>query len=86
MGLTTTVSKWGTSLGVRLPSTCARVLGLKAGDQVEIALAGNALVLKAAARSPSIAELYASWDGQPYELGREDRQWLDVPPTGNEAW
>ena len=86
MGLTTTVSKWGTSLGVRLPSSFAKVLGLKAGDEVEIALTGNALVLRAASRVPTIAELYASWDGQPYELGREDRQWLTAAPEGNEAW
>lgn len=86
MGLTTTVSKWGTSLGVRLPSSFAKVLGLKAGDEVEIVLAGNALMLKAASRAPTMAELYASWDGRPYKLGREDRQWLNGAPTGNEAW
>lgn len=85
MGLTTIIFQWGTSLGVRLPSVFVNILGLTAGDEVEIALAGDALVLKAATRAPSMAELYASWDGQPYVLRREDRQWLDAAPTGNEA-
>jgi len=29
------VAKWGNSLAVRLPAECARIAGLKAGDEVE---------------------------------------------------
>ena len=30
------VSKWGNSLAIRLPAAVVEVLGLKAGDQVEV--------------------------------------------------
>ena len=33
------VSKWGNSLAIRLPAAVVEVLGLKAGDQVEIEVA-----------------------------------------------
>ena len=35
------VAKWGNSLAVRLPSAVVEVLKLKAGDQVEIRVAGR---------------------------------------------
>lgn len=33
------VSKWGNSLAIRLPAAVVEVLGLKAGDQVEVEVA-----------------------------------------------
>lgn len=35
------VSKWGNSLAVRLPAAVVAVLGLKAGDEIEIAVGGS---------------------------------------------
>jgi antitoxin MazE len=35
------VSKWGNSLAVRLPAAVVEALDLKAGDQVEIIVAGK---------------------------------------------
>lgn len=35
------VAKWGNSLAVRLPSTVVEALDLKAGDQIEIGIAGR---------------------------------------------
>jgi hypothetical protein len=29
-------------------------------------------------------KLCTEWDGKPYELTEEDRQWIDLPPAGNE--
>ncbi len=34
------VSKWGNSLAIRLPAAVVEVLGLKAGDDVDIQVAG----------------------------------------------
>ncbi len=34
------VAKWGNSLAVRLPATVVEALGLKAGDEIEIQVAG----------------------------------------------
>jgi antitoxin MazE len=35
------VSKWGNSLGVRLPDTIVKTLKLKSGDEIEIVLRGE---------------------------------------------
>ncbi len=35
------VAKWGNSLAVRLPASVVEVLQLKAGDQIEIEVAGE---------------------------------------------
>ena len=34
------VSKWGNSLGIRLPRAVVKALGLKEGDEIEITIAG----------------------------------------------
>jgi antitoxin MazE len=51
------VSKWGNSLAVRLPVAVVEILGLKAGDQVEIQVAGERAF--AVARTPGRRELLA---------------------------
>lgn len=35
------VSKWGNSLAVRIPAAVVEALGLKEGDEIEIAIAGK---------------------------------------------
>jgi len=35
------VSRWGNSLAVRLPAAVVEALGLKEGDHIEIAIAGD---------------------------------------------
>ncbi len=40
-----TISRWGNSLGVRLPQFLARSARLKAGDAVTISLRGDEIVL-----------------------------------------
>ncbi len=49
------VAKWGNSLAVRLPASVAKALKLKAGDEVEIHVAGAREM--AVARKPGRKEL-----------------------------
>ena len=35
------VAKWGNSLAIRLPASVVEALGLKAGDEVEVHVAGD---------------------------------------------
>lgn len=35
------VSKWGNSLAIRLPASVVEILDLKAGDEVEVRVAGD---------------------------------------------
>ena len=52
------VAKWGNSLAIRLPAAVVEVLGLKAGDEVEIHVADRREL--GVARKPGRKELLES--------------------------
>jgi antitoxin MazE len=43
------LTRWGGSLGLRIPQEVARRLGLAAGDEMELALEGEVIVIRVAA-------------------------------------
>jgi antitoxin MazE len=53
----TRISKWGNSLGIRIPRAFSLDIGLEAGSEVEIAVEGGKIVLTPVARDYSLAEL-----------------------------
>ena len=53
-GGTMTVSKWGNSLALRIPTKIAKQLGIGENSQVDLSVVGNKLVVK---RSASLADL-----------------------------
>lgn len=52
-----TISRWGNSLGVRLPQFLARNARLKAGDVLTINLRGDEIVLTPARERPDVDDL-----------------------------
>jgi antitoxin MazE len=77
----TQVSKWGNSLGVRIPKAFAKEVGLCEGATVEVKVSGRNLVLAPARREYSLDELVAG-------ISRKNRHvetdWGG--PVGNESW
>lgn len=53
----TRISKWGNSLGIRIPRAFSLDTGLEAGSEVEIAVEGGRIVLTPVARDYGLAEL-----------------------------
>ena len=55
------VSKWGNSLAVRLPKAIVDMLGLKDGDDVEVAIAGKRTlkISRDQTRQKALAEMRA---------------------------
>jgi antitoxin MazE len=53
----TTVSRWGNSLGVRVPKDLAAEAGLAEGTPVEIVAEGTRIVISRAARRYTLEEL-----------------------------
>lgn len=51
------VSKWGNSLAIRLPAAIVDVLGLKAGDDIEVTVAGARHVEVSSTRARDLAVL-----------------------------
>jgi antitoxin MazE len=57
------VAQWGGSLAVRLPRMAVEALGLRKGETVEMRVEDDALVLRKAASSYTLAELIAQAEG-----------------------
>ena len=69
------VSKWGNSLAIRLPAAVVETLKLKAGDEINIRVAGagDFIVEREMTREEAIAKLRAA--GRPLPPGfKFDRQ------------
>ena len=77
----TQVSKWGNSLGVRIPKAYAKEVGLSQGATVEMKVSGRNLVLAPARREYSLEELIARITPKNRHM---ETDWGG--PVGNESW
>ena len=87
--MTTTVQKWGNSQAVRLPKVILETSGIKASEQVRIFATDNQIIIEKINELKehiSLAQRLKDWDGKPYELTDEDKEWLNMPPAGKEIW
>jgi len=57
---TQTLSKWGSSLGVRLPAAFARQMQLEEGAQVQLAIDGKRLVIQRVDPAPDANSFFAA--------------------------
>ena len=90
----TRVSKWGSSLGIRLPKEFTDSVGIDNKSMVQIEIKDGVLQIKPIAelrkRKP-LSEILTkaledgTWDGTPAEISAEDREWLDTPSIGAEV-
>ncbi len=78
------LTKWGNSLGLRVPKHIAERLRLSEGLRVEIETddAGR-IIMTPARRRYTLDELLALCDPQA-AASEEDRVWLEVPRVGGE--
>ena len=75
------ISKWGNSLGVRIPKAVAMEVGLDEGANVDVRVSGKNLVLAPARRDYSLRELVA---GITSKNRHREIDW-DMP-VGDEIW
>jgi antitoxin MazE len=81
MATTTQVSKWGNSLGLRLPKSVAREAQLDEGDTVDVAVKDGVIVIRPSRPTYSLAQLVAKITPR-NRHGESD--WGE--PVGHEAW
>ena len=83
------VNRWGNGLGIRLPKEFTDMEGITEESLVEATATDNGLLISRA-KEPRIhimlADRLKDWDGHPYEINSEDREWLDIEPAGDEIW
>ena len=90
----TSVNKWGSSLGVRLPREFTDLFDIKHKSNVKMEMKNGVLLVKPVIemrkRKP-LAEILVEkfdkgeWDGTPAEITIEDNEWLNSPSVGAEV-
>ena len=75
------IAKWGNSLGVRIPKSVAKEVGLDEGSNVEVKVSGRNLVLAPAHREYTLNELI---EGITPKNRHGKTDW--GAPVGNETW
>jgi len=79
-----TISKWGNSLGVRLPKPIAEKSRLGEGSAVDIAVtADGSVIISPARKRVTLDDLLAKCD--PTAPLSADRDWMDAAPVGLEV-
>lgn len=78
--MTTKISAWGNSAGIRLPKVFMDALELNAGDSVELELVGKKLIITPE-KEPTLAELMATIKPEQFH-----ECLVDFEPVGKEIW
>jgi antitoxin component of MazEF toxin-antitoxin module len=81
------VNRWGNGLGIRLPKEFIDSAGITETSRVEVRATDDGLMISCAQkprRHIPLAERLKNWDGQPYELTAEDREWQAMKPAYEE--
>ena len=80
----TQLGKWGNSLGVRIPGSLARELGLHDGSEVDLENVAGVLVVRPLARKRPKYDLEELLDQMTPESVHEATDW--GTPQGKEEW
>ena len=77
--MTSQISKWGNSQGVRISKKLLRSAGIKINDEVEINATGNSLIIKSAGKKD------LNWYLEGYDNEPDRYDWGEVAePKGRE--
>ena len=85
----TAIVKWGNSQGIRLPKALLESVDISESDIVDVAAENGNIIIKKSKKNRThipLAMRLKDWDGQPYELTDEDKEWLNMEPAGEEIW
>jgi antitoxin MazE len=81
MATVTQISRWGNSLGLRLPKSVAREAQVDEGDTVDVSVRNGAIVIRPSRPKYSLRQLVAKITPR----NRHDETDWGVP-VGDEAW
>ena len=82
------VNRWGNGLGIRLPKEFTEKAGITETSRVEVSITENGLIIthdKEPRRHIPLSERLKGWEGKPYELIEEDREWINMKCVGDEV-
>ena len=82
------VNRWGNGLGIRLPKEFTDKEGITETSRVDVITTDDGLIItrtKEPRRHIPLSERLKEWNGKPYELNDEDRDWLNKKSAGDEV-
>jgi len=87
--MTTSVNRWGTSYGIRITKPILEMFPVKDKQKLDVKVTGDKIIFsrsKEVKIHKTLAEYLNEygWNGKAPELTDEDRQWLNMPPVGEE--
>ena len=74
-----TISKWGNSIGIRIPQVISETLGFKAGDKVSYELKNGGMFIK---KEKTTAQMFEEFYGKPFS----EITLKDIGDTGEIEW
>lgn len=86
--MTTTVNRWGTGYGIRVPKSILEIFPLDDKQKLDVRIEGDKIIFSHQKEPHKTFREYLDefgWDGKAQELSGEDREWLDAPFVGEEA-
>jgi len=83
-----TIRKWGNSLAARIPKAVAESVGLHLDQDVDIEAEKGRIVITPirAKREYKLEELLSQCKTESMKLSRDDGEWLNADPVGEEIW
>lgn len=83
MSNTLKISKWGNGQGIRLPKTILNILNIREGDELEVKVEENKIVLNPVDKNNfTFAELFEGYKGNT----KQKEYWDDDEPVGKEIF
>ena len=79
------VRKSGGANIVSIPKAIVQLLGLEVGSKLDLSIEDERMVLTPVVEDLSIEDLLAGSPKKCFEVTKEDRQWLDLAPSGKEV-
>lgn len=82
------IKKWGNSLATRIPKAIVESIDLHLDQEVEIEAVNGKIVITPLKKKKEykLEELLSQCKAESVKLTREDQEWLNADPVGEEAW
>ncbi len=81
-----TIKKWGNSLATRIPKAIVDSVGLRLDQEVNVEAVDGKIVItpNRTTKEYNLKDLLNQCEPETMNLDREDEEWLNSPPVGEE--
>ena len=82
------IKKWGNSLATRIPKAIVESIDLHLDQEVEIEAVNGKIIITPLKEKKEykLEELLSQCKPESVKLTREDQEWLNAEPVGEELW